>query len=439
MTAYEVMLSESQERMIVVAKKEHEADVLAHFRRWEIHADVIGQVTDDGLVRIVDGDRPRSCACPPRCSRSRRSTAARASSPPASTSCRPTTSPSLPDIVDRTADANAALLQLLASPEIASKRWIYRQYDHQVLTNTVVGPGSDAAVLRIKRSVAARASPSPPTATASRPTSTPTPAAPSPSPRPLATSPAAAPGRSPSRTASTSATRSGLDVYYQLEEAIRGMAAACETLGVPVVSGNVSLLQRIERRRHLPDAGRRRPRRPGRRRRRPCRWASRAPAMPSTSSAPTMPCDGDARDLGGSEYLRQLHGLVAGRVSIDLALEAKRAGRPRRGGGRGRSCARRTTAPTAAWRSRWPRRVSRMASASRSERRRSSGRRTPRCSAKRPRARGLCQPVEHRLAFEALVQPNRRAVPAPRRRPAATGCASEIMPGRVAFGACRGV
>src|SRR5687767_14649160 len=56
MTAYEVMLSESQERMLVVAKKEHQEDVLAHFRRWEIHADVIGFVTDDGLVRIRDGD-----------------------------------------------------------------------------------------------------------------------------------------------------------------------------------------------------------------------------------------------------------------------------------------------------------------------------------------------------------------------------------------------
>jgi phosphoribosylformylglycinamidine synthase len=57
MTATEVMLSESQERMLIIAKQEHEADVLAHFRRWEIHADVIGKVTDDGLVRIVDGDR----------------------------------------------------------------------------------------------------------------------------------------------------------------------------------------------------------------------------------------------------------------------------------------------------------------------------------------------------------------------------------------------
>ena len=56
MTAAEVMLSESQERMVVVAKQEHEADVLAHFRRWETHCDVIGHVTDDGLVRIYDGD-----------------------------------------------------------------------------------------------------------------------------------------------------------------------------------------------------------------------------------------------------------------------------------------------------------------------------------------------------------------------------------------------
>ncbi len=154
MTPDEVMLSESQERMLVVAKKEHEAGRHAHyFQRWEIHADVIGEVTDDGIVRIRDGDE--SCRA-----RARQGLHRAAGVPP-----RGRASPSgldelqtydlafLPDIVGfraRPADANAALLQLLASPEIASKRWIWRQYDHQVLTNTVVGPGSDAAVLRVK-------------------------------------------------------------------------------------------------------------------------------------------------------------------------------------------------------------------------------------------------------------------------------------------------
>ena len=147
MTAYEVMLSESQERMVVSVKPEHAADAAVWFAQWELDAAVIGEVTSDGLARVMEGGREVAAAPvsmltnapsyePP--ARRDPAAAARAAFDPAA----------LPDLDP--ADANAALLELLASPNIASKRWVYRQYDHQVGTNTVVTPGADAAVLRIR-------------------------------------------------------------------------------------------------------------------------------------------------------------------------------------------------------------------------------------------------------------------------------------------------
>src|SRR5690606_37744513 len=128
MTAAEVMLSESQERMVVIAKKEHEADVLAHFRRWEIHADVIGKVADDsGMVRIFDGPEQ---VVDVRASLFTRPPAYRREGikPAGLDELQTYDLAFLPDIVaweDGPADANAALKQLLATPEIASKRWIW--------------------------------------------------------------------------------------------------------------------------------------------------------------------------------------------------------------------------------------------------------------------------------------------------------------------------
>ena len=94
MTAAEVMLSESQERMLVIAKKEHEQDVIDFFHHWETHADVIGKVTDDGVVRIFDGDEVQVRVPAKAVHGSRRSTAAKVCSCRAWMSCRPTTSPS---------------------------------------------------------------------------------------------------------------------------------------------------------------------------------------------------------------------------------------------------------------------------------------------------------------------------------------------------------
>jgi phosphoribosylformylglycinamidine synthase len=146
MTPYEIMLSESQERMLMVANAGKEDQVIAVCRKWELDVAVIGRVTDTGhvLVRdngIVVADIPAKALADegPRYDR--------ASAPPAyQEMLQALNFDALPDVKD----PNSALLALLESPTIASKRWVYEQYDHMVRTNTIVRPGSDAAVLRVK-------------------------------------------------------------------------------------------------------------------------------------------------------------------------------------------------------------------------------------------------------------------------------------------------
>jgi phosphoribosylformylglycinamidine synthase II len=146
MTAYEVLLSESQERMLLVAKQGREQDVLTICEKWDLDAAVIGRVTEDGMLRVKDR-RAVVAEVPAKALADEGPRYERPNAPPGyqellqSLNLDP-----LPDVKDPT----AALLALLASPTIASKRWVYRQYDHMVRTNTLVRPGSDAAVVRIK-------------------------------------------------------------------------------------------------------------------------------------------------------------------------------------------------------------------------------------------------------------------------------------------------
>lgn len=145
MTPYEMMLSESQERMLICVKQGHEAEIEALFQKYGLEAVVIGEVTDDGAYRLyhqgkevanlpVDAlaeDAPtyhKEKAEPARIQAFRQQ-------------------PDFEPVID---DATAVFLQLLQQPTIASKKSIFETYDSQVRTNTVVGPGSDAAVLRIK-------------------------------------------------------------------------------------------------------------------------------------------------------------------------------------------------------------------------------------------------------------------------------------------------
>jgi phosphoribosylformylglycinamidine synthase len=146
MTPYEIMLSESQERMLLVVKRGREAEVERIFEKWDLHAAHIGHVTDDGLLRVKDGGEvvaeiPNTALVDE-----------------APVYDRPVTKPAYLESVN-TLDlaklpaaprADEALLALLAAPTIASKHWIYRQYDHMVRTNTLVLAGMGAGVVRVK-------------------------------------------------------------------------------------------------------------------------------------------------------------------------------------------------------------------------------------------------------------------------------------------------
>jgi phosphoribosylformylglycinamidine synthase len=144
MTPYEIMLSESQERMLIVAKKENVEEVQNIFAKWDLDAVDIGEVTAGGRLQVsfrgeTAVDVPVDAVvnlCP---------AYRRPSRKPAYVSrAKKLDLPPLPG------DYNDILLKLLSSPTIADKEWVYRQYDHQVQVNTVLLPGADAALLRIK-------------------------------------------------------------------------------------------------------------------------------------------------------------------------------------------------------------------------------------------------------------------------------------------------
>ncbi len=142
MTPYDIMLSESQERMLLVAEQGREDDVLNVFKKWGLDAVKIGVVTGDGMLRVKN-DGEIFAEIPNR-----------ALADEAPRYNRPFTTPlrtaplNGPDI--HSADLKADLKALLASGDLCSKGWIWEQYDYQVRTNTLAGPGSDAAIIRIK-------------------------------------------------------------------------------------------------------------------------------------------------------------------------------------------------------------------------------------------------------------------------------------------------
>jgi phosphoribosylformylglycinamidine synthase len=145
MTAYEIMLSESQERMLLVVKRGREREVEDIFEKWDLHAAHIGEVTDDGLMRVrehgtVVAEIPTS-ALTDDAPVYRRPMA----TPTYLAEAQKLSLPAKPLVPD-----TEALRALLASPVIANKRWVYRQYDHMVRTNTLVLPGMGTGVVRVK-------------------------------------------------------------------------------------------------------------------------------------------------------------------------------------------------------------------------------------------------------------------------------------------------
>ncbi len=146
MTAYELMLSESQERMLMVAKAGKEEDCIRICKKWDLDVAVVGRVTGDGMLRVTDQGQ-LAAEIPAKALADDGPRYERPHQPPAYQDMLANLNyDAVPDVKD----ANAALLALLESPTIASKRWVYQQYDHMVRTNSVVRPGSDAAVVRIK-------------------------------------------------------------------------------------------------------------------------------------------------------------------------------------------------------------------------------------------------------------------------------------------------
>ncbi|MEM1043004.1 MAG: phosphoribosylformylglycinamidine synthase subunit PurL [Bacteroidota bacterium] len=151
MTPYELMLSESQERMLIVAERGRESEIEAVFEKWDLHAVNIGEVTDDGRVRVHwHGDLVADVPAEHLVLGGGAPVYHRETKRPAYLDTAQAFDPaSVPDVT--AIDAGAVLKQLLGSPNIASKRWVFEQYDTTVRTNTVQGPGlSDAAVVRIK-------------------------------------------------------------------------------------------------------------------------------------------------------------------------------------------------------------------------------------------------------------------------------------------------
>ncbi len=146
MTPYEILLSESQERMLLVARAGREAEVERIFQKWDLDASAIGKVTTDGLLRVFSGGRVVA------------EVPARALADEGPVYERPLARPAYLDRIEdvrvddlpEPRDLEATLLTLLESHPVASKHWIFEQYDHMVRSNTIVLPGGDAGVVRIK-------------------------------------------------------------------------------------------------------------------------------------------------------------------------------------------------------------------------------------------------------------------------------------------------
>ncbi|HEV8037220.1 MAG TPA: phosphoribosylformylglycinamidine synthase subunit PurL [Bryobacteraceae bacterium] len=144
MTPYEIMLSESQERMLIVAERGREEEVFQVFRKWGLDAVTIGRVTADGKLRVKDHGQVVA------------ELSNRALADEAPLYDRPHTKPYRPAPLEPpfsippSRSVQQDLIALLSSADICSKRWIWEQYDYLVRSNTLAGPGSDAAIVRIK-------------------------------------------------------------------------------------------------------------------------------------------------------------------------------------------------------------------------------------------------------------------------------------------------
>src|SRR5438128_8809421 len=246
MTPYEIMLSESQERMLIVAKRGREHDVMRVFEKWDLNAAIVGDVTNDGLVRVFwRGEEVANIPVGPI------STEAPVYERPIGHDPHPPLRGTLSRERERDLDLTDSFLHLIASPNLCSKHWIYEQYDTTVRTNTIAKPERrDAAIVRVKgtgRALAMTSDVNPiycyldpyeggkqAVAEAARNIAVS-------GGRPAAITDCLNFG-SPERP----------DIMWQFAECIRGISDACLALGTPVVSGNVSFYNETEGRAIYP-------------------------------------------------------------------------------------------------------------------------------------------------------------------------------------------
>jgi len=242
MASFEVMISESQERMLAVAAPEDVDAVQEVCRRWGLPSAVVGIVTDDGDVVVVEGDDHEIARVPARALASDSIEIPRIASPPQRRRAAPAPGEvplSHDGLPERGMDPGAVLEGLIGHANLASRAWVTTQYDQTVGTDTIEGCDHGAAVLRIKGTSKALviATDSQPQVGLHDP----------------ALAAALAVAECTRNVAITGARPLGItnclnfgdpsvpDAYWQLSESVRGMAEACRTLGVPITGGNVSL------------------------------------------------------------------------------------------------------------------------------------------------------------------------------------------------------
>nr|ADC35965.1 putative phosphoribosylformylglycinamidine synthase II [uncultured bacterium 98] len=308
MTPYEIMLSESQERMLLVVKRGREAEVERVFGKWDLHAVRIGEVTTDGRMKVMNrgevvADIPNG-ALTDEAPLYRRPMAEPAY-------LRDAQQLSLAELTPL--EPADAFRRLLASPGIASKRWVYRQYDHMVRTNTIVAPGMGAGTVRIKGTTRALAMSVDCNA------------------RFVYLDPYAGAQLAVAEASRNVACAGALpigatnclnfgnpqrpEIMWQFARAVEGMGAACRALEIPITGGNVSLYNETDGSGVLPT---------------PVlgvigviEQADRVLTRPFKTAGDVVVLLGEGRgELGGSAYLKAAHGLIKGTPPVlDLARE----------------------------------------------------------------------------------------------------------------------
>ncbi|MFZ0416398.1 MAG: phosphoribosylformylglycinamidine synthase subunit PurL [Candidatus Acidiferrales bacterium] len=323
MTPYEIMLSESQERMLLVAQRGRESEVFEVFSKWGLDAVEIGRVTEDGKLRVLENGRI-AAEIPAHAIAEEGPVYQR----PIAPFHAPESSAPLIEFAPASTDLNENFRKLLASPAIASKRWIIDQYDHMVRTNTRVVPGAgDAAVLRLKESKCGLALATDGNGRWCQL-----------SPRIGAMHAVAEAARNVACSgarpvAATNCLNFGNpekpEIMSQFSESIDGIAEACRALDVPITGGNVSFYNETLGRGIYPtpvlgvlgildDAD----------------WALGMgfrhegdavillQASASTPKSESIPAEDARREFSSSEYAKAVHGVVAGAPpAIDLTAE----------------------------------------------------------------------------------------------------------------------